>query len=62
MVTIGDNIFVVFGREQILQSNHTQILFSCWIDVLLFPFKVYIPVVKNLKTGTIHLKVDFMSR
>ena len=42
MVTIGDKIIGVFGREQILQLNHTQILLWCWIDVLLFPFKVYI--------------------
>ena len=26
MVTVGDKVIVVFGREQILQSGHTQIL------------------------------------
>ena len=42
MVTVGDKIIVVFRREQILQSSHTQILLWCWVDFLFFPFKVYI--------------------
>ena len=36
MVTVGDKIVVVFGREQVLQSSHTQILLWRWVDFLFF--------------------------
>ena len=56
MVTVGDKIIVVFGRELILQSSHTRILFCCDVGLINCSFLSKFTYSKNLKTGTTHLK------
>ena len=60
MVTVGDKIIVVFGREQVLQSSHTQILYD--VELTFCSFLSKFTYSKNLKTGTIHLKMRIFSK
>ena len=47
MVTIDDKIIVLFGREQNLQSNHTQTLLRYWIDFFLSLQSLHSPKPEN---------------
>ena len=54
MVTVGDKIIVVFGREQV--CNRVIHKFCYDVELTFCSFLSKFTYSKNLKTGTIHLK------